>query len=148
MSAGQRRRFETLRTIAAGTSARTRRRGFADVDQELQELSSLRRVTPEKRRHLLEIMHAMRALETALKEMAGSHGLPPQRSIGSVLHQLAQLPPNHASHLDQRSFSRFMNSVRKDRNRYMHNANAFPRTAREADRILGEIAACFALIVK
>ena len=108
----------------------------------------MHRVTPEKRRHLLEIMHGMRALETALKEMVRSLGLTPRHSIGSVLHQLAQLPPRHASHLNQRSFNHFMNTVRVDRNLYMHAANAFPRTAREADRILGEIAACFTLIVK
>jgi hypothetical protein len=147
MSAGL-RRFEVLRVIAAGALARTSLQGFADVDQELQELAGVRRVTPERRRHLLEVVHGMRALETALKEVVRSHGFRPESSIGRLLYQLSRFPISNPSHLNQRSFSRFMNTVRTDRNRFMHDANAFPRTAREADRILGEVAACFVMIVK
>jgi hypothetical protein len=147
VSAG-RQRSQALRAIVAGAKHRTGGHGFVDVDQELQELAGVRNVRPEKRRHLLEVLHGMRSLETALKEVVTSHGLTPQRSIGSILHQLAQLPPAHVSHLDNRSFSRFMNTVRVDRNRFMHQANVFPRTAREVNRILGEIAACFSLLVR
>jgi hypothetical protein len=147
MSAGQ-QRSQALRVIVAGAKHRTGGQGFVDVDQELQELAGVRNVRPEKRRHLLEVLHGMRSLETALKEVVRSHGLTPQRSIGSVLRQLSQLPPARVSHLDNRSFNHFMSTVRVDRNRFMHAANVFPRTAREVNRVLGEIAACFTLIVK
>jgi hypothetical protein len=91
MSAG-RRRFDVLRVVAAGALARTSLQGFADVDQELQELASVRRVTPEKRRHFLEVVHGMRALDTALKEVVRSYGFRPEHSIGPLLYQLSQFP--------------------------------------------------------
>jgi hypothetical protein len=130
----------------AGASPQTPR--FADVDQELQELSSVFKVTPEQRRHMLEVFHGMRALETALKEMVRSYGFSAKDSIGGVLHQLAKLPSNHSGHLDQKSLNRFTNTVRKERNRFMHNANEFPRSARETNLILGEVAACLTMVVK
>src|SRR3954453_13367375 len=100
-------RFDVLRVIAAGALARTSLQGFTDVDQELQELAGVRRVTPERRRHLLEVIHGMRALNTALKEVVRSHGCTPESSIGRLLYQLRQLPISNPSHLDQRNFSRF-----------------------------------------
>jgi hypothetical protein len=55
---------------------------------------------------------------------------------------------SHPAHLSAKEFSRFWNTIRKVRNRFMHEANVFPRSAREAEQTLGEIAACFALLVR
>lgn len=144
----RRSRLDTLRAIVAGARARTSSNAFDHVDHELQEVGSSGRVSPERRRNLLQVFHGMRALDSALKEVLRSHGLTPKHSLGQLLHQMAGLPAGHPCHLNTASLGRFLNSTGKDRNRIMHEANAFPRTNREADQIMGELAACFALLVR
>lgn len=144
----RRNRLDALRAIVAGARSRTSSRAFDHVDHELQEVGLAGRVSPERRRNLLQVFHGMRALDSALKEVLRSHGLTPKHSIGQLLHQMAALPPGHPCHLNAANLGRFLNSTGKDRNRIMHEANAFPRTNQEADRILGELAACFVLLVR
>jgi hypothetical protein len=90
----------------------------------------------------------MRALETALKEVVRSHGLSPRNSLGGILHQLNGFAANHPAHLSTRELNRFLQSVKDARNKLMHEANSFPNSAREAERILGEISACFSLLIR
>lgn len=142
------KRISTLRALTAGARSRTGAPGFNHVDHELQEVNTCQRVSPEKRRNLLQVFHGLRALESALKEVVASHGQAPGRSLGEVLRQLNGLPVGHPSHLHSSGLGRYMGPLRAERNRIMHTANAFPRTARDADTLLGEIAACFALLVR
>lgn len=144
----RRSRIDALRAIVAGARSRSNFNSFDDVDQELQEIGHSVRITLERRRNLLQVFHGMRALDSALKEVLRSHGVVPKHSIGKLLHQMASLPANHPCHLDSANLGRFLNSTGKDRNRIMHEANAFPRTNREADQMMGELAACFALLVR
>jgi hypothetical protein len=142
------RRVNTLRIIAAGALARTGSRAFTHVDEELKELGGVARVTPERRKHLLQLLHATRSLETALKEVIRSHGTKPANSLGPVLRQLTQIPVGSPGHLTQANSDRFRRTVRVARNKFAHEANAFPRTARETEGILSEIEACFVIAVR
>ncbi|MET4091699.1 MULTISPECIES: hypothetical protein [Bradyrhizobium] len=62
------RRVNTLRAIAKSARTRIGSNIFNHVDQELQELAAVARINPEKRKNLLQLLHAIRSLETALKE--------------------------------------------------------------------------------
>ena len=141
-------RINTLRALVAGAQSRTGTSAFNDIDQEIQEVGWCNRVSPIRRRHLLQVFHGLRALESALKEVIRSHGFVPGMTLGEVLHQLNRFPPTHPAHLDASSLNRFLRSVKDERNRLMHNANVFPRSTREAERAFGEISACFTLLVK
>ena len=90
----------------------------------------------------------MRALESALKALLQSYGTRPESSLGRVLHQLRSLPTTHPLYRDASTLSRYLRSLPFQRNRLMHQANAFPRNAKEADEIVGEITACFSLFLK
>jgi hypothetical protein len=142
------RRVLTLRAISQGARARTGSDVFNHVDQELQELAAVARVHPERRKGLLQLLHAVRALETALKEIIRSYGIQPTHSLGPVFKQLTQLNYGSPGYLSPGSASRFNKTVRIARNKFAHEANAFPRSAREAESILSEIEACFLLVVK
>jgi hypothetical protein len=142
-------RISALRALVAGAQSRTEVHNFNDVDQELQEVGWSNNASPERRKHLLQVFHGMRALESALKEVVRSYDVSPKNSLGDLLRQLNKdFPPNHPAHLDTGSMKRFWRSIRHDRNRLMHQANKFPRSSREADSIFGEIATCFSLLVK
>ncbi len=67
------RRVNTLRAIAKSARTRIGSNIFNHVDQELQELAAVARINPEKRKNLLQLLHAIRSLETALKEVVRSH---------------------------------------------------------------------------
>jgi hypothetical protein len=142
------KRLQTLRSLAAGAKPAWNPKALNRVDQELQEAGRVGRISPEKRRHLLQVFHGMRGLESALKEVIRSHGLNPQDTLGKVLHQLNRFPASHAAHLNGKELNRFLHSIKNVRNRFMHEADSYPRTAREADQILGEIAACLSLLVR
>lgn len=142
------RRVLTLRAISQGARARTNSQVFNSIDHELQELAAVARVHPERRKNLLQLLHAIRALETALKEVIRSYGVQPAFSLGPVFKQLTQIPYGHPGYLSIANARRFHQTVRVARNRFAHEANAFPRSAREAESVLSEIEACFLLVVK
>jgi len=142
------RRIETLRALAKGAHTRIGSAVFVHVDHELQEISAVARVTPERRKHLLQVLHAARALETALKEIIRGHGVSPRPTLGGVLHQLASIPRGQPGYLAGNHVGRFGATVRDVRNRFAHSANAFPRSFRETEQFLDEIERCFALAVR
>ena len=142
------KRLQTLRALTAAAQSRSGLMSFNHVDHELQEIGRSGKVSPERRRHLLQVFHGMRALETALKEVVRSHGLNPSISLGGVLHQLACFPRNHPAHLNKKELSRFLKNVKDARNKIMHQANLFPNNSKEAETALGEISACFSLLVR
>lgn len=142
------KRLQTLRALTSAAGHRSGSSGFNHVDHELQEMSTSIRVSPMRRSHLLQVFHGMRALETALKEVAKSHGMPPSTSLGGVLHVMSGVHPTHPAYLSASDRSRFLRTVTPVRNTMMHQANIFPRSSREAEATMGEIAACFSLLVR
>lgn len=143
------KRLQTLRALTTVALYRTGSSVFTHVDHELQEMGTSVRVSPQRRSHLLQVFHGIRALETALLEVAKSHGLTPtMSSLGAALYCFAAVPPTHPAHLGARDKSRFIGTVTKVRNTTMHQANVFPRSSREAEVTLGEIATCFSLLVR
>jgi hypothetical protein len=142
------RRVLTLRAIAQSAGTRTGSNAFNQIDQELQELGAVNRVSPERRKNLLQLLHAIRALETALKEVVRSYGIQPAYSLKPVFRQLEQIAPGQPGYLNSANARRFNQTIRIARNRFAHEANAFPRTAREAESLLSEIEACFSLAVR
>lgn len=142
------RRLNALRALAAGAQARTASSAFNLVDLELQDIWSSRRTSPQHRSNLLQVFHGMRALDSALKEVVRSYGHIPEHSLGRLLHQMNRFSATHPCHIDTNMLRRFLNSVVSHRNTIMHQANAFPRTNREAERMLGDMAACFSLLIR
>ena len=142
------KRLQTLRVLNATAQSRSGLRSFNHVDHELQEIGRSTKISPERRKYLLQVFHGMRALESALKEVVRSHGIPPKDTLGGVLYQLNGFPAHHPAHLSAKELSRFLNKVKNARNRIMHQANTFPNSAKETDAILGEITACFTLLVR
>ena len=142
------RRVNTLRAIAKSARTRIGSNIFNHVDQELQELAAVARINPEKRKNLLQLLHAIRSLETALKEVVRSHGISPGHSLGPIFRQLESIPYGQPGYLNAANARRFGQNVRVARNRFSHEANAFPRSARETESILSEIEACFTLAVR
>ena len=63
------------------------------VEDELDELGRCDRVEPIRRRRLLKVIHAARAIDTTLGVILDANGIPPQHGIGERLDQLKTLAP-------------------------------------------------------
>jgi hypothetical protein len=142
------RRVLTLRAIAQSARARTGSNVFNQIDRELQELAAVARIHPERRKNLLQLLHAVRALETALKEIIRSYGIQPGPSLSPIFNQLRQIPQGQPGYLSPNNARRFNQTIRVARNKFAHEADAFPQSAREAESLLSEIEACFSLAVR
>jgi len=147
MSASK-KRVETIRAVVQSVQLESSTATLVAVDHELQEAGNVHRITPERRRLLLEVFHLLRALETAMKDILAANQVPAEHSLGNLLKQLSRLPPTSRGHLPMRYKHLFHNGIRVHRNLLMHQANAYPTSARQAQTILGEIESCFLMILK
>jgi hypothetical protein len=78
-----------------------------------------------------------------------SYGIAPVPfSMGPRLSRLNALPVAHVGYLAPNVVRQFKRSICDPRNNYMHKADAFPRSYRDADALVASIEACFVLTIK
>lgn len=143
-----RARVDTIRAIIAGSPSVSTHHSFAAISSELEEVKSLVHVSLIKRRHLLAVLHATRALDVALKTFVAQLHLhsAPSTSLGASLKYIeASAPAVLSSTFTMRQ--RFQNSIVKSRNRYMHEAGAFPANDSEIRTLLAEMEHCLAVVL-
>jgi hypothetical protein len=118
------------------------------IDTELTEIMRTRKVHPHSRRHLLQTLHATRALDTSLREFTKAHGIPVvQASLGEYLGALVK---------HRKASLRLLPKIKKDyyqlaivsvRNQYMHEAGAFPANDTEIRTLLSEMESCLVTVL-
>jgi hypothetical protein len=140
-----RKRIETLQVELKAAELSFPAAVFRAITEELGEAESVRRTMPERRRHLLQIMHFCRALDTTLKQAAYGPSGGAKKTMGQCFQRLLDPP---LSLITRGQYQTFMDDVRDPRNRFMHEAGAFPNSTYEASRHLGSIGACFSEILK
>ena len=140
-----RKRVETLQATLRGARTRFKAATYQAIDNELNEAASARRVSPDRRRHLLQIVHHCRALDSALRQVVDNNGGNARNAtMGQCLRQLLNPP---MSLIDKKTYDNFQNDVVHPRNTFMHEADAFPSDAYETSVHLGNIELCFCQIV-
>lgn len=117
------------------------------VEEELSELGSVERAKPVKRQRLLKIIHASRAIDTTLGVILDVNGITPLHGIGKRLAQLKTLPPATRGYIDHPTMVTYRASVAGVRNKYAHNAGAFPTATLEVEKFVSEVQACMVLIL-
>lgn len=144
----RRQRHETMKALAMGATVISSPDAYDHVVHELDELGRTIRVMPQRRRRLLQSMHALRALESAMKAVLRGNGITPAHSIGDLIKQLGNLDHANPSRLHPAVRNRLHTGLRVYRNRLMHQANYYPAANHELETMLSEVETCFALIVK
>lgn len=117
------------------------------VDAELAELGGCDRIKTVHRQRLLKVLHAGRAIDTTLGVILQANGQAPNHGIGARLKQLSSLAPATRGYMDGTTVGAYRNSVAKVRNRYAHNAGAFPTSTLETAKFVSEVHACMTLIL-
>lgn len=133
------KRHATVRAIVNGSSLYNKSAEFAQVDAELEEVSKVGRVQPERRKRLLQGLHSTRALDTCTGIVLSLHGVSPDRSLGPRLTQLKNLPAAARGHLSHATIDTLRKSICSKRNDYVHKANMYPKSSQEVDSLVADV---------
>lgn len=144
----RRKRHETMRALAKAATVVSSPDAYDHVIHELEELGRTVRIMPLKRRRLLQSIHALRALESALKAVLRGNGVHPAHSMGDLLKQLENLPAGNPSRLHSATRLKMHSGLRPYRNKLMHQANFYPAANHELETMLADAETCFSLVVK
>jgi len=146
-SAGRTRaaRLATIRALLVGRAFL----GPSEVDvlDELQQVVAVEKVPQVPRRHLLQVLHSTRALDTSLAVFAQVANCQIRmQSLGGYLRALTEAGTN-VNRLPIASRDRYQQSIVNTRNRYAHQAGAFPASDAELAALLSEMEACISEVV-
>ena len=148
MTQMRRDRAKRIETIVALVSAK----GFpplatGTICDEFESVKNVESHPVIKRRHLLQVLHSTRALDSCLKEATILAGCCPplnKQSLGGYLTALVNGPVAlpFLNVLPQASFTAYKSSILAHRNKYMHQAGAYPATDAEVGALLSSMEAC------
>ena len=138
------RRIKTLQALIAGSVAVPAKPQYSMIQDEYAQVVGAKNVSGRNRRRLLQIVHSTRALDTCLQVFTAFYGCSPQQpSLGGYLRQLG----GHGSTtlkgaLSTAHRSRFQKTIVDVRNRFMHEAGAYPQSDQEVGALLSEMQSC------
>lgn len=140
------KRIETLKALLTGTVV-ARDPAYTTILGELSQVDSASKIAQRDRKLLLQVLHSTRALDSTLAAFIRHRGVQPPpgrtvRSLGGYLWLLSHHTTRGIRRLSGSSRSRFRTSIVQPRNKFMHEAGAYPRTDREISVLLGEMQTC------
>ncbi|HEX8360453.1 MAG TPA: hypothetical protein VF613_10110 [Longimicrobium sp.] len=118
---------------------------------EMNEVNRVRGVTPGQRMRLLQVLHATRALDSTLAAFIAQRPVPVGAKVPHSLGQYIHLLENHTDvtigRLPAGSKGRYQTTIANPRNRFMHEAGAYPAHDRDIRSLLGEMQACITAVL-
>ena len=138
------RRIKAIQAVIAG-SVIGASPSFSVIASEYEEVLRSNQIQPLGRRRILQVLHSTRALDSALRTFTLHHGCyPPQnrRSLGGYLWQLTNNSPLAIAPLSDVERKRFQSSIVHVRNRYMHEAGAYPPGDHQILTLFSEMQTC------
>ena len=136
-------RVSTLKALIAGSAACTATPVARAITEEIDALYNARLVRPRPRRSLLEVLHAARALDSCLNSINAHYGCSASaKGLGDYLKALKNHTHATLGRLHDHQQSRFLHSVVRKRNRFLHAADTYP-TVSEVNHIVSEAQECF-----
>jgi len=138
----EKRRIDTINAIVTGSSIANEVE-CSLVLGEFNEVHRCARVSPDKRKHLLQVLHSTRALDSALSAFIRVNSLQVRTpSLGSYIYSLAHHSSNGLQTLSSAERARFQSEIVDKRNKFMHEAGAYPNQVQVVNRLLSEMQTC------
>ena len=140
--ANHRQRITALQALVAGSVLGGTLLAAA-VNAEFDEVARAGRVRILNRRYLLQVLHATRALDSALRGFIAHHGITNAgNSLGSYLYALRNSPLPVPSPLAEAQRLYFQNQIVDVRNTYMHQAGTAPLNDNELVILVADMETC------
>ena len=141
------KRIQTLKALVTG-SIISQDVMCNKILEEFNQVENVAKVSVKQRRLLLQLLHSTRALDSSLDVFTRSYNLKVgTRSLGGYLRALRDHTEPTLRTLSAREADRFHKTIVVKRNRYMHEAGAFPRIPTEIESIVGEMESCLSQVV-
>ncbi len=137
--------IQTLRVLVQGDPSLNRNASAATrILNELDAILDTASSGKPERRLLMQVLHTTRALDTSLKEFLNTHGLLTyrERGLGSYLDKAQSHRNPNLRPLDPLRSLYFKEEIVKRRNRYMHEADTYPKDDAETLALLADMHAC------
>lgn len=140
------REVETLRALVRSSTRFANDEQRDAVAEELTEFMNCARLSPLRRRRLLQFLHTSRALETALRSTCQALALtiPPRPGMGTYLTLLGNCSP---AALPQAVRDNCRTRVADVRNRLAHGAGAYPTGDHQLNSGFAAARSCLALLL-
>lgn len=141
------RRVRTLQTLVNASRKIADPAIRSSIIDDFDELERCLQVKPDRRRRMLNTLHAARGLEGVLVEVMSHHSIVvpnSKKSLGSYLIAVANSAPPL---IPQRVRADCQSHVVRLRNRVAHNTGYYPPGNLDVDRALIQVEACLALIL-
>jgi hypothetical protein len=142
------KKVKTLQALINGSRKIVDPGKKALILDEFEEISRSTSLKPERRRRLLNALHAARGLEGAILQVIGHHGIVLQkknRSLGGYLIALANASPPILPALLQ---SKCQTEVVKMRNRVAHETGFYPLGNGDIDKAIRRVEDCLTMILR
>lgn len=144
-------RIRTLQALMAGTCIGTSPSG-ALVTGEFAAVHQAGRIRNPNRRRILEVLHSVRALDSALKVFVQHHGCQvpggkAPNAMGPYLHALEKHTVAGLGRISSTQRTQFQTAIVNKRNTFLHEAGTFPANDIEVDGLLSNMHACLATVV-
>jgi hypothetical protein len=140
------KRIDTLNVIVTGSIIASEHECNL-VQGEFNEVYRCSNVMPKQRKHLLQILHATRGLDTALGTFARLHAIPYRTpALGAYIWSFANHSKAGLQHLTEAERKQFQSEIVDKRNHFMHQAGAFPNQDKVVNKILSEMQTCLARV--
>lgn len=140
-------RIRTLRAILNGSCVQRSAR-YSSIHTELEAIEHATQLSARSRRLLLQVVHSTRCLDSILAAFLQQENISTtSRSLGGYLKTLQTHSRPHRRQLAEASRRRYQRSIVDPRNRFMHEANAYPAGDRELHDLLVEMHACITEIL-
>lgn len=145
---GHKARIDGIRAMIAGCHAIHSSHKNSLINNEWMELKNLANITHIPRRHLLSVLHSTRALDDTLKAFVDHHKLSAKKygTLGSSLKFLEAAPVGKFS-APFTLRTHFQSTIVDVRNKYMHQAGAYPANEREIRTLISEMEHCVSVVV-
>lgn len=151
------KRIDTLKVIATSLLGNTI--PCQKVEKEFEEVKRVDSMAiEEKTRRLLQILHSTRALDSTLAAFIKKYGYTypsgsgkkVKKSLYSYLELICYGNPATANigKLKKSDLKKYQQTIVNERNRYMHEADAFPIDDREILLLLSEMDECLAKVFR
>lgn len=137
--ATQQDRINTIIAIINSTPSLTTP-NINKLKTEFRQVIDVERITPQRRKNILKILHSTRALDSTLKAILDHHRIRNgKHSIGQYIVQFTNHRSAALGNISVSERAKYQREIADIRNTHLHNADSYPRNDREVYQLISEM---------